>query len=182
MKLTSFSARPPIPMSLAIILTVASVCLCAQTPARNEATVKADVWQVPISQNLMPHFEEDNGHKVLYVDGRPFTVLAVEIRWWDLIYGRYKQTETTYDNLYPAAEKMGLNALKVPIKWSMVEPQKGVYDFSYVDHAKSMAERHHLKLILNWFGHYASGDGTIYRNLTGELFAPMDIVGDEKTY
>src|SRR5207302_1433232 len=116
------------------------------------------------------------------VDGRPFTALAVEIPWWDLIYGRYKETATAYDSLYPAAEKIGLNALKVPIKWSMVEPEKGVYDFSYIDHIKSMAEKHHLKLVLNWFGHYASGDGTIYGNLTGELYAPMYIVEDEKTY
>jgi hypothetical protein len=77
---------------------------------------------------------------------------------------------------------MGLNALKVPIKRSMVEPQHRVYDFRYVDHAKSMAEKHHLCLVLNWFGHYASGDGTIYGNLTGELYAPFYIVSDEKTY
>ncbi|HET9307986.1 MAG TPA: hypothetical protein VFO46_18355 [Candidatus Sulfotelmatobacter sp.] len=130
----------------------------------------------------MPHFEAVNGRKVLFVDGSPFTALAAEIPWWDLIYGRYKETETAYDKLYPAAEKMGLNALKVPVKWSMVEPEKGVYDFSYVDHAKAMAEKYHLKLVLNWFGHYASGDGTIYANLTGDLYAPMYIVQDENTY
>jgi hypothetical protein len=138
--------------------------------------------QVPTSSNLMPHFEEANGRKMLYVDGQPFTVLAVEIPWWDLIYGRYKETEGTYDKLYPAAAKLGLNALKVPVKWSMVEPEKGVYDFSYVDRAKSLAEKNNLKLILNWFGHYASADGTIYGNLTGELYSPMYIVSDEKTY
>jgi hypothetical protein len=88
------------------------------------------------------------------------------------------QTRQRRGRLYPAAEKIGLNTLKVPIKWSMVEPEKGVYDFSYVDHAKSMAEKHHLKLVLNWFGHYASGDGT----LTGELYVPMYIVQDEKSY
>jgi len=152
----------------------------AQTGA--QVTTTSDIWQVPLSHNLMPHFEAVAGHKVLYVDGRPFTVLAVEIPWWDLIYGRYKETENAYDNLYPAAEKVGLNTLKVPIKWSMVEPERGVYDFSYVDHARSMAEKNHLKLVLNWFGHYASGDGTIYGNLAGELYAPMYIVKDEQTY
>jgi hypothetical protein len=140
------------------------------------------IWDVPLSRNLIPHFEAAGDRKVLYVDGRPFTVLAAEIPWWDLIYGRYKDTEIAYDNLYPAAEKLGLNALKVPVKWSMIEPQEGVYDFSYVDHAKSMADKYHLKLVLNWFGHYASGDGTIYGNLTGELYVPMYIVDDEKTY
>lgn len=140
------------------------------------------VWEIPTSNNLMPHLESANGHELLYVDGWPFTALAVEIPWWDLIYGRYRQTETVYDWLYPAARELGLNTLKVPIKWSIIEPQEGVYDFSYVDHVKSMAEKNHLKLVLNWFGHYASADGNIYGNLTGELYAPMYIVADEKAY
>src|SRR6266513_1767000 len=154
----------------------------AQGPQPAIRSNAAGAWQVPLSSNLLPHFEQANGRKILYVDGRPFTALAVEIPWWNLIAGRYRETEGAYDYLYPAAEKIGLNALKVPIKWSMVEPEQGMYDFSYLDHAKAMAEKHHLKLVLNWFGHYASGDGTIYRNLTGELFAPMYIVNDEITY
>jgi hypothetical protein len=168
----------------AVALVVCGLCLRhvrAQSSDVNSGSPDS-AWQVPVSQNLMPHFEGAHERKVLYVDGQPFTVLAVEIPWWDLIYGKYRETETAYDSLYPAAAKLGLNALKVPIKWSMVEPQKGIYDFSYVNHAKSMAERNHLKLILNWFGHYASADGTIYGNLTGELYAPMYIVADEKTY
>src|SRR5215469_3326641 len=166
-----------------LLLSFFSGAALAQTEDANApSTALARVWQVPNSQNLMPHFEPAKGRKVLYVDGSPFTVLAVEIPWWDLIYGRYKETETAYDDLYPAAAKLGLNALKVPIKWSMVEPEKDVYDFSYVDHARSLAEKNHLKLILNWFGHYASADGNIYGNLTGELYAPMYIVSDEKTY
>lgn len=154
----------------------------APAQAPDVSSTPGPAWQVPTSRNPMPHFEQANGREVLYVEGQPFTALAVEIPWWDLIYGRYKETEAAYDNLYPAAGKLGLNALKVPVKWSMVEPEKGVYDFSYVDHAKTMAEKNHLKLILNWFGHYASADGTIYGNLTGELYAPMYIVSDEKTY
>ena len=166
---------------MAIICGACAITVSSQIQAKS-AEHSVDPWQAPVSSNPLPHFEEANGRKVLYVDGHPFTVLAVEIPWWDLIYGRYKQTETAYDKLYPAAAKLGLNALKVPIKWSMIESQQGVYDFSYVDHAKSMAEKSHLKLVLNWFGHYASGDGTIYGNLTGELYAPMYIVSDEKTY
>lgn len=170
---------------MAIHAAVVLMCACwmavAQTPpAPTDAS--SQVWQVPASNDLMPHIESANGHRVLYVDGRPFTALAVEIPWWDLIYGKYKETESAYDGLYPAATALGLNTLKVPIKWSMIEPEKGVYDFSYLDHAKSMAEKNDLKLVLNWFGHYASADGTIYGNLTGELYAPMYIVADEKTY
>ena len=175
------------PVRRSVVIVVLTLCLLSVAVASAQSAIAVsapatDPWQVPVSRNLAPHFEEANGRKVLYVDGLPFTVLAVEIPWWDLIYGRYKETEGAYDKLYPAAAKLSLNALKVPIKWSMVEPEKGVYDFSYVDHAKSMAEKNHLKLILNWFGHYASGDGTIYGDLTGNLYAPMYIVSDEKTY
>ena len=139
-------------------------------------------WSIPASTNLMPHIQEMKGHDLLYVDGHPFSALAVEIPWWDIVFPRYRETENAYDYLYPAAEKLGLNTLKVPVKWSMIEPEKGKYDFSYVDHARAMAEKYHLKLVLNWFGHYASGDGTVYHNFTGELFVPLYIAEDEKTY
>ena len=173
--------------SLAIVrrmtaLTAALLFSIVPAYAQNAPSDHRDVWAAPSSSNRAPHFEHANGRSILYVDGLPFTALAVEIPWWHLIAGRYKQTEDAYDALYPAAAKIGLNTLKVPVKWSMVEPEKGVYDFSYIDHAKQMAESNHLKLVLNWFGHYASGDGTIYRNLTGELFAPLYIVQDDKTY
>jgi hypothetical protein len=134
------------------------------------------------SDDLTPHLERVGERSVLFVEGWPHTVLTAEIPWWDLVYGRYSETLHAYDNLYPAARSLGLNALKVPVKWSVVEPEKGRFDFSYVDHAKELAERHGLKLVLGWFGHYASGDGTIYRNLSGEVFAPMDIVEDDRTY
>src|SRR2546430_14935223 len=42
-----------------------------------------------------PHFEQVNGRQNLYVDGRPFTVLAAEIPWWDLIYGRRSEEHTS---------------------------------------------------------------------------------------
>ena len=139
-------------------------------------------FRIPADADRMPHFVEVEGRKVLYVDGRPFTVLTVEIPWWDLLHGQYAETLDQYDTLYSAAKKMGLNAIKVPIKWSMVEPEKGRYDFSYLKHCKRKAEENDLKLVVGWFGHYASGDGSIYRNLSGEVFAPMYVIEDDETY
>jgi len=172
-------ARTPLLLSIVIILMLHPFTCWGGTAAH---VVASDPWQVPLSNNSIPHFEILDGRKILFVDGLPFTILAVEIPWWDLIYGRYRETEDAYDYLYPAAAKLGLNALKVPVKWSMVEPEKGIYDFSYVDHVKSMAEKNHLRLVLNWFGHYASGDGTIYANLAGDVYAPMYVVSDDKTF
>jgi hypothetical protein len=137
---------------------------------------------VPSSTDLSPHFETVEGRQILYVDGWPHVVLTVESHWSELIYGNYHETMTAYDYLYPAARALGLNAIKVPVKWSVVEPQQGVYDFSYVDHVLRLARENDLRLVLGWFGHYASGDGNIYRNLTGEVFAPMYVIEDDQTY
>jgi hypothetical protein len=147
-----------------------------------QGAMTATGLSIPRSADPRPHFESVGGRPVLYVDGWPFAALAVETHWADLIYGRYAETLHAYDHLFPAAKALGLNAVKVPIKWSMVEPKKGVYDFCYLDHVKAMAERNGLRLVVGWFGHYASGDGNIYRNLTGEVFAPMYVVEDDVTY
>ena len=135
------------------------------------------------SRDVRPHFEAVSGRRILFVEGLPFFVLTAELPWHQSHYGRYRQTMGDWDYLYPAARKMHLNTLKVPVKWSQVEPDKGVFDFSYVDHVKALADANGLKLILGWFGHYASASsGNIYSNLDNYLFAPMDIVEDEKTY
>ncbi len=70
---------------------------------------------------MTPHFEEANGRRVLYIDGKPFTVLAVEIPWWNLIYARYKETETAYDALYPAAGRLSGNSAMVSLLFRFIE-------------------------------------------------------------
>ncbi len=163
-----------------VAVAASLIAACALSDAQVKLPEQA--WTVPHSANLLPHFAEVNGHEQLFVDGSPFAMLATEIPWWDLRVQSYRQDESVYDSLYPAAVRLGLNTLKVPVKWSMVEPEKDQYDFSYVDHALSQARSNHLHLVLDWFGHYASGAGTIYQNLTGQMFAPMYIVQDETTY
>jgi hypothetical protein len=146
------------------------------------AQARDNLWAVPKSSNPVPHFEEIRHHKVLFVNGEPFTVLGVEIPWWDLLADHYDQDEGVYDSLYAKAAELGANSLKVPVKWSVIEPEKDHYDFSYVDHAIRLARENGLHLVLDWFGHYGSGNGPLYHNLSGEMYVPMYIVRDEKTY
>ncbi len=169
-------------MQKVTIPALAALAVLVFTRAEAQTDRAKGLWKPPVSRNSAPHFEVMDGRKVLFVDGLPFTALSAETEWNELIHGKYAETMGVYDYTYPAAAKMQLNALKVPVKWSMVEPEEGRYDFAYVDHAKHMAEENHLKLILNWFGHYASGQGTAYRNFTGEVFAPMYIIKDEQRF
>ncbi len=78
-------------------------------------TVTGQSWKPAHSANSLPHFESLKGKRVFFADGKPFTVLAVETQWEKLLYGRYAETMCVYDYLYPAADAMGLNALKVPV-------------------------------------------------------------------
>src|SRR5262249_46376429 len=69
-----------------VALTMFLICgFCSRSVWGQRQEASVDPLQIPTSHNFIPHFEEANGRKVLYVDGRPFTVLAVEIPWWDLI-------------------------------------------------------------------------------------------------
>ena len=167
-------------IGMTIILLLGMVLPVEGAPRNTAAEDTA--FSVRRVENLLPHFEPAADRKIFYVDGWPFTILSAEIPWWDILYGDPHPNLTVYDYLYPAARSLGMNTLKVPIKWSMVEPSPGVYDFSYLDHVKRTAEQHGLKLVLGWFGHYASSDGTIYVDLKGDVFAPMDIIRDDKTY
>ena len=168
---------------MSVLFQLAVVLALYFTPfAAAQNAASAGPWQAPMSTADIPHFQQVNGHEVLYVDNVPFSMLAVEIPWWDLRAGHYREDEVVYDGLYSKAKELGVNTLKVPVKWSMVEPEKDGYDFSYVDHVIKMARENHLHLVLDWFGHYASGDGNIYENLSGEQYAPIYVVKDEKTY
>lgn len=140
-------------------------------------------WTVGcITDDLTPHFEEIDGRSVFFMDGKAATVLTAEVSWWDLHLGPHLDNPGAYDYLYPAAREMGMNAIKVAVKWATVEPEPGTYDFTYIDHVKEVAECNNLKVVIGWFGHYASGDGNLYLNHTGKVFAPEYVIEDDERF
>ena len=128
------------------------------------------------------YFKEINGKKVLIVDGKPSVLLTCEIPWYNIELGRTKETLHAYDALYPAGKELGMNSMKVPVKWSCVETSKGEYDFSYPEHVINMCRKFNMKVVLGWFGHYASQNGNLYDNFLGLCYAPLYIIEDEHTY
>ncbi|GHV72168.1 beta-galactosidase [Spirochaetia bacterium] len=120
-----------------------------------------------MEHNLLPHLEELNGRKALYVDGKPFIILGLQ---WDCD-GCY--TPEDMDPFFEHGQKMGLNTASLLLYWREVEPVEGEYHFEMLDHRIEMARKHNMKIVLVWFASFKNG------NLT---YAPDYIRGDHKRF
>ncbi|GHV12292.1 beta-galactosidase [Spirochaetia bacterium] len=101
-----------------------------------------------MAKDLMPHLEDLNGRKALFVDGKPYIILGLQ---WDC--------DTCYspedmDPYFDHAVKMGINTASLLLYWRQIEPVEGEYHFDMLDHHLEMARKYNLKLILIWFGSY----------------------------
>ncbi len=105
--------------------------------------------QSAIAQEI-PRLALDQGRATLMVDGKPFWLLGAQVDnssgWPDRLQA-----------VWPAAEKMRLNTLEVPVYWEQMEPQKGRFDFTVVDAILGQAREHKMRLVLLWFGTWKNG-------------------------
>ncbi|UAK26249.1 DUF5597 domain-containing protein [Sphingomonas nostoxanthinifaciens] len=91
-----------------------------------------------------------NGQRTLYVDGKPFFVLAAQIHnssaWPDVMAQSMK-----------AAADLHANTIEVPVYWEQLEPEPGRYDTSSVDQLIATARANGTRLVLLWFGTWKNG-------------------------
>ena len=86
----------------------------------------------------LPRLVQQEGRATLMVDGKPYFMLGAQVDnssgWPD----RLRQ-------VWPAAERMRLNTLEVPVYWEQMEPERGRFDFTVVDDvlAQARAKRKH---------------------------------------
>jgi beta-galactosidase GanA len=117
------------------------------------------------SQEL-PALKKEQGRATLMVDGAPYVVLGAQVDNSSGWPERLKQ-------VWPAAERMRLNTLEVPVYWEQMEPEKGRFDFSVVDDVLAQAREHKVRLVLLWFGTWKNGK---------MHYAPGWVKNDTKTY
>lgn len=117
-----------LPRSLASCMLVLILSGCANEPHR------------------IPHLEKMGTAVRLFVDDRPFLVLGGELG---------NSTFTSLESMrpvWPKLKAMHLNTVLAPVYWELIEPEEGMYDFELLDRLIEKAEKHHLRLILLWFG------------------------------
>lgn len=99
----------------------------------------------------MPQLREINGRKALYVHGRPFIILGLQMDCEDCFSAEYM------DFLISAAARIQCNSVSLLLYWKEIEPVEGVYDFAMLDHRIEQARKNGLKIVLVWFGSYKNG-------------------------
>jgi Domain of unknown function (DUF5597)/Glycosyl hydrolases family 35 len=94
----------------------------------------------------LPRLVTTNGVTQLYVNDKPFLILGGELG---------NSTTSDIDYMRPVWSKlklMHLNTVLAPVYWELLEPAEGKFDYTLVDSMITGARKHHLKLVLLWFG------------------------------
>jgi hypothetical protein len=98
------------------------------------------------TQNSIPALVTKDSIVHLYVDGKPFLMLAGELG---------NSTATTVENMVPVWPKlkaMNLNTVLVPVYWELIEQEEGKFDFSLYEQLITEARNNNMKIVFLWFG------------------------------
>jgi hypothetical protein len=101
-----------------------------------------------LGQVMLPEIRQQGGVKQLFVDNKPFVMLAGEL---------HNSTASGLDYLRPVLDHLKalhVNTVISTVSWELMEPAEGRFDFSLVDGQIVEARRRNLRLVLIWFGTY----------------------------
>jgi beta-galactosidase GanA len=135
---------------------------------------------VAASAQELPRLVEQQGRATLMVDGQPYFLLGAQVDNSSGWPGRL-------DAVWPAAERMKLNTLEVPVYWEQMEPVRGTFDFTVVDAVLKQARDHSVRLVLLWFGTWKNGkmhyvpdwvksDTAKYPRMLSKTGVPIDVL------
>jgi beta-galactosidase GanA len=98
-----------------------------------------------------PRIKRSGRSPQLFVDGKPFLMLAGELQNSSMTSARYM------DTVWQPLKDSGLNTVLGCVTWEDIEPEEGVFKFTELDAVIEGARAHGLRLILLWFGSFKNG-------------------------
>jgi beta-galactosidase GanA len=102
----------------------------------------------------LPRLKKEGNITRLYVDGKPFVMVAGEL------HNSSSSSLTYLAPIFPKLKEMGLNTVIASISWEQFEPQEGKFDYSLIDGIISQARDNNLKLCILWFASWKNGLST----------------------
>ena len=95
----------------------------------------------------LPEIKKYNGADTLFVHNEPFLILGGEIH-----NSSASNLEYMEEKVWPNLEGLNLNTIILPIYWELTEKIEGIFDYSLLDGLIDQARKHHMHLVLLWFG------------------------------
>jgi len=105
-------------------------------------------------QSLLPQIRQNGDVKQLFVDGKPFIMLAGEL---------HNSSASDKEFMKPIWNKlaaMSLNTVVSTVSWELLEPEEGKFNFDLVDAQIVEAKKRNLHLVIIWFASWKNGDST----------------------
>ena len=103
------------------------------------------------TSTAIPHLRKQGTATQLLVDGKPFLMLAGELRNSNSSSPEYLKP------IWPRMVAMHLNTVLSAVQWELIEPQEGKFDFALVDSQIQDAQTYNLRLVFLWFGSWKNG-------------------------
>ena len=102
----------------------------------------------------LPQLKKEGNITRLYVDGKPFIMVAGEL------HNSSSSNLTYLAPIFPKLKEMGLNTVIASIAWEQFEPQEGKFDYTLIDGIIAQASANKLKLCIIWFASWKNGLST----------------------
>jgi beta-galactosidase GanA len=103
-------------------------------------------FSVQAQSHQISHLQKQGVTTQLIVEDKPFLILGGEL-------GNSSFTSLEYMTpIWPKLQKMNMNTILAPVYWETIEPKEGQFDFILLDQLISESRKHHIKLVLLWFG------------------------------
>jgi hypothetical protein len=102
----------------------------------------------------LPQIKQNGAVKQMYVDGKPFIMLAGEL---------HNSSASSMQYLKPILDKlakMNLNTVIGTVSWELMEPEEGKFDFTLVDEQIQEARKRNMRLVLIWFATWKNGNSS----------------------
>lgn len=115
----------------------------------------------------LPQIRRDGASPRLFVDNKPFVILAGEL---------HNSSASSVEYMKPIWDKlaaMHLNTVIGTVSWELVEPAEGKFDFSLVDAQIRSAQERNMRLVLIWFATWKNA---------GSSYVPRWVKADRKRF
>lgn len=129
---------------VALLVLTSAVELAQTTPGKSPAP--------------LPQIKQNGAVKQMFVDGKPFIMLAGEL---------HNSSASSAEYMKPIWDKlatMNVNTVIGTVSWELLEPQENKFDFALVDAQILEARKRNMRLVLIWFASWKNG---------GSSYAPM---------